>query len=155
MKSLIPSFWDKGVAEPFQSLHKEIDRVFNDFSKDLPAAFGKVGGAFPAIDVCETDQAVDVTVELPGVDEKDVEVVLTDRALTIKGEKKTESDRTEKDWHVVERAYGSFKRMIPLSFEAAPKSVEAHFDKGVLTVHVPKPPEEAEKANRIAIKTKH
>ncbi len=154
MKSLIPSFREKNVGDSFHSLHEEIDRVFNDFSKGVPAAFGKAGDRFPAIDVSETDKAVDITAELPGVDDGDVDVTLSDRALVIKGEKKTESDRTEKDWHVVERSYGAFKRMIPIPFDADPDAVEAHFENGVLTVHLPKPPEEAEKASRIAIKSK-
>jgi Hsp20/alpha crystallin family len=77
--------------------------------------------------------AIDLTAELPGAEEKDVDVTLADGMLTIRGEKKTERDEQDKDknWHVVERSYGSFSRIIPLPFDPDPGKVEAKFDKGV------------------------
>ena len=95
-----------------------------------------------------------MTAELPGVEEKDIELTLANGLLTIRGEKKTERDEkdTNKNWHVIERSYGAFSRSIALPFEPASDRVEAKFDKGVLWVHLPKPPEVASKQQRIAIK---
>jgi HSP20 family protein len=108
----------------------------------------------PKIDVAESKDAIDVTAELPGVDEKDVDVTLADGILTVRGEKKTGRDEQDKDknWHVVERSYGSFSRTIPLPFDPDPAKVEAKFDKGVLHVHLPKPAEVAKKQQKIEIK---
>ena len=94
----------------------------------------------PRVDVSETDTELKIEAELPGIDEKDVEVVLSDGRLTIKGEKKQEKEEKKKDYHMVERSYGSFARSIVLPFEADPDKVKATFAKGVLTVTVPKPP---------------
>jgi len=95
-----------------------------------------------------------VTAELPGVDEKDLDVTLINGMLTVRGEKRTERDEQDKDknWHVVERSYGSFSRAIPLPFDPDPAKVEAKFDKGVLRIHLPKPAEVAQKQQKIEIK---
>jgi len=95
-----------------------------------------------------------VTAELPGVDEKHLDVTLADGVLTVRGEKKTARDEQDKDknWHVVERSYGSFSRAIPLPFDPDPAKVEAKFDKGVLHIHLPKPAEVAKKQQKIEIK---
>jgi len=108
----------------------------------------------PKIDIAESKDAIDLAAELPGVDEKDVDVTLADGMLTIRGEKKSERDETdkEKNWHVVERSYGSFSRTISLPFDPDPAKVEAKFDKGVLHIHLPKPAEVAKKQQKIEIK---
>ena len=89
--------------------------------------------------------------DLPGVDEKDVEVVLSDGRLTIKGEKKLEKEEKKQDYYLHERSYGSFARSVALPFEADPDQVKASFAKGVLTVTVPKPPEVKAKQKKIPI----
>jgi len=91
---------------------------------------------------------------LPGVDEKDVDVTLADDVLTIRGEKKSEREEQDKDrnWHVVERSYGSFSRAIPLPFEPDAAKVEAKFDKGVLRIRLPKSEEVTKKEQKIEIK---
>jgi HSP20 family protein len=88
---------------------------------------------------------------LPGVGEKDVEVVLSEGRLTIKGEKKQEKEEKKKSYHLVERSYGSFARSIGLPFAADPDQVKASFAKGVLSVTVPKPPEVKAKEKKIPI----
>jgi HSP20 family protein len=95
-----------------------------------------------------------VTAELPGVDEKDLDVTLANEVLTIRGEKRTERDEEDKDknWHVVERSFGSFTRAIPLPFDPDATKVEARFDKGVLRIRLPKPGEVAKKQQKIEIK---
>ena len=115
----------------------------------LPPVAGM--GEAPRIDVSETDAELKIEAELPGVDEKDLEVVLSDGRLTIKGEKKAEKEEKKKDYHLVERSYGSFARSIGLPFEADPGQVKASFAKGVLTVTVPKPPEVKAKEKKIQI----
>jgi HSP20 family protein len=139
------------------SLFREIERTFEDFSRRSPLAgfpgFGE-GGMMPKIDVSEGKDAVEVMAELPGCSEKDIDVTLTEGLLTIRGEKKTERDETDKDknWQVVERSYGSFSRSIPLPFTPESGKVEAKFDKGVLRVKLPKPAEVAKKEKKIEIR---
>jgi HSP20 family protein len=160
----LPSLWrsrraggevlpSREIWEPFGSLRRDMERVFEDFSRDfgwgLPAAAG--AGMAPRVDVSETDTELKIEAELPGVEEKDVEVVLSEGRLTIKGEKKQEKEEKKKDYHMVERSYGSFARSIALPFQADPDKVKATFAKGVLNVTVPKPPEVKAKEKKIAI----
>src|SRR5262249_36924256 len=104
--------------------------------------------------IAESKDAIEVTAELPGVDEKDLGLTLANGILTVRGEKKSARDEQDKDknWHVVERSYGSFSRAIPLPFDPDPTKVEAKFDKGVLHIHLPKPAEVAKKQQKIEIK---
>jgi len=149
----LPSFFGRG-DDPFRSLFQEVQKTFEDFSRRTP--FGRFGSDMsPKIDVAESKDAVEVTAELPGVEEKDVDVTLVDDVLTIRGEKKTEREEqdADKNWHVEERSYGSFTRSIPLPFDPDPSKVAAKFDKGVLRIHLPKPPEAAKKEQKIQIKT--
>ena len=108
----------------------------------------------PKVDIAESKDAIEVTAELPGVDEKDLDVTLANGMLTVRGEKKSTRDEQDKDknWHVVERSYGSFSRTIPLPFDPDPAKVEAKFDKGILHIHLPKPAEVAKKQQKIEIK---
>jgi HSP20 family protein len=130
-----------------------MERLFEDFSRDVGWRPPTIAGTAvaPRIDVSETDTEIKIEAEMPGVDEKDVEVVLSNGRLTIKGEKKQEKEEKKKDYHVVERSYGSFARSIGLPFEADPGQVKASFAKGVLTVTVPKPPEVKAKEKKIPI----
>jgi HSP20 family protein len=107
----------------------------------------------PAINVAETKDAFEVTAELPGVDEKDIKVSLDDNQLVISGEKKAESTKEEKDWHVEERSYGSFYRSISLPFEPEDGAVDAHFDRGVLHLTIKKPAKAIKTTKTIDIKT--
>lgn len=107
----------------------------------------------PAIDVKETESGLVVTAELPGMTEQDVELSVEDDLLTIKGEKKSESSKEDKGWHVQERSYGAFVRTLQLPFAPKPEEVTAEFAKGVLTITIPRPPETAKPSSRIAIKS--
>ena len=155
-KSPTPSLWDPDRYEPFKSLHQEIDRVFDSFTEALPwagrnASGNGFGRLSPQIDLSETDKAVDVAVELPGVDEKDIDVTVTDEILTIKGEKKAETEDKGKDYHVVERSYGTFQRILALPCEVEADKVDAKFDNGVLKISLPKSPEAKSKSHKIKI----
>jgi HSP20 family protein len=109
------------------------------------------GVAVPRIDVSETDQDLKVFVELPGVDQNDVEITLTNDVLTIRGEKKAEHENQQHNYHVMERSYGSFARAIRLPFAVNPDQVQATFKDGVLSVALPKPAETQQKERRIQI----
>ena len=112
-----------------------------------------IGAGAPAISVAETNDALEVTAELPGVDEKDIKVSLDDNQLIISGEKKAESTKDEKYWHVEERSYGSFYRSMFLPFEPEDGAVDAHFDKGVLHLTIKKPAKAIKTTKTINVKT--
>ncbi len=153
-RSYLPSLFGRD-GDHLGSLFRDVERVFDDFSRRTPfAGFMGESGSMPKIDICEGKDAIDVTAELPGVEEKDIEVTLSNGVLTIRGEKKSERDETDKDknWHTVERSFGMFSRSISLPFDPEGGKVEAKFDNGVLRVHLPKPSEVAAKQQKIEIK---
>jgi HSP20 family protein len=144
-----------GASEPFPSLRRDMERLFEAFSRDFGWGAAAQGGAVtaPRIDVSETDSEIRIEAELPGVEEKDVEVVLSHGRLTIKGDKKQEKEEKKTDYHLVERSYGSFARSIGLPFEADPDQVKASFAKGVLRITVPKPAQVKASEKKIPIAT--
>ena len=153
-KESLPSTPAPRYADPFSALRGEIDRAFEGFFGNgsfgaLPRmSFGTpMGELSPQIDMKETDNSIVLSAELPGIDEKDVDVSLRDNVLTLKGEKKSEKTEDKEDYHMTERHYGSFQRAFRLPDSIDPDQVTAAFDKGVLTVNVPKR-EEAKKAER-------
>ena len=129
----------RGSGHPLATLHHEIDRLFDDMWRgfDRPV-FGELGRweglASPRVDVSEDEEAVRVSAELPGMGEDDVEVVLSDGRLTIKGEKKSEEEKSEEGYIYRERSYGTFQRSFPVGADIAADKVEAVFENGVLTV---------------------
>ena len=133
-------------------MFREVEKTFEDFSRRTPFARFATAALSPKIDVSEGKDGIDVTAELPGVDEKDIDVTVSEDVLTIRGEKKTERDEKEKNWHVVERSYGSFSRSIALPYLPDAAKVEAKFEKGVLRVHLPKSAEAARKEKKIEIR---
>lgn len=146
LRSLIPIGRSRDVARreysPFWSLQREIDRLFDDFTRGFPSfSMPATGGQelLPAMDVTETNNEIEVTAELPGLEEKDVQIDLADNVLTIRGEKKSERDEKTKDYRVVERSYGSFYRTLELPAGVDPDKIKASIDKGVLKVVIPKP----------------
>jgi len=131
-----PSLWAWN-DNPFMSLQREVERLFDDFSRGFPT-FGATE-LTPKMDVFETDKEFGLTAELPGLEEKDVEVNVTDNILTIRGEKKAEKEQKDKDYRMVERSYGSFARSVELPAGIDPDAIKATITKGVLKVTVPKP----------------
>lgn len=120
------------------SLQREIDRLFEDF---IPTP-GRQGAADVrcSMDLAETKDGLELTVELPGMDEKDVQVSVSDGLLTVSGEKRFETEEKDKNYHFVERGYGSFSRSVELPPGAKPEEVKATLSKGVLKVTVPTSP---------------
>lgn len=154
----LPAARAEGFAgDPFFRLQHEMNRLFDDAftGLQLPAAFRGEGedSRLPRIDVHEADHAIEIEAELPGVDEKDIDVQVADNLLTIRGEKKLErKDEKEGQYRVSERSYGSFTRSMTLPFDVDPEAVEATFKNGVLKLTLPKPAEAQAQARRIAIK---
>ena len=151
LKSLIPVGRQRGIARadnPFLSLQSEIDRLFDDFTRGFPS-FGNgmtTSVTVPTMDVAETDKEIEITAELPGLEEKDVQVNVADNILTIRGEKKAEKEQKEKNYRLIERSYGSFERSLELPEGINADAIKASIDKGVLKVVVPKPvPAQAKK----------
>jgi HSP20 family protein len=140
-KPIIPIGHNRDVARrgwsPFDVLQREIDRLFADFGRSLPAL--RAPSLTPTINVSETDKEIEITAELPGLEEKDVEVNVTDNVRTIRGEKKAEKEDKGKRYHVLERSYGAFARAFDLPDGIDPGAVKAVMAKGVLKVTVPKP----------------
>ncbi|WP_404404590.1 Hsp20/alpha crystallin family protein [Pelagibacterium halotolerans] len=130
------------------SLRNEIDRVFTDF----PAMwFDRNAAVLPEMDVHETEKEITVSIELPGVDQKDVDLSVTDQTLTVSGEKKSETETKDGENYRCERHYGSFSRSVTLPFRIDSKAVDAAFDKGVLKIKVKKPAEYTATAQKIEI----
>jgi HSP20 family protein len=140
--------------DPFTAFRRQVDRVFDSFVSPVePRSFAPRGSAgWLPLDLNETAQAYMVTAELPGIDEKDVEVTLKDNTLTIRGEKRDERGGEESDRVYIERSYGRFERTIPFDTEVDADMVQASARNGVLTVTLPKNPQAHDKTRRIEVK---
>jgi HSP20 family protein len=152
---------------PFESLRQEIDRLFNDFGMSgwQPFPFRRPSWAtepvfqremtwptMPAVDVTDSEKAYEITAELPGMDEKSIEVKVADGNLTIKGEKEEETEEKKKDYYMRERRFGSFERSFEVPESVDLNKIEASFKKGVLTVTLPKKAEAQKPAKKIEVK---
>ncbi|MDJ1008117.1 MAG: Hsp20/alpha crystallin family protein [Paracoccaceae bacterium] len=151
----LPSLFSAEIeANPFlHSLHKEIDRVFDRFRDPEATSASDLAGkrVLPALDIAETDDAIEITAELPGVAVEDLDVSITDGVLTLKGEKSVSREEKEKDYHLVERQYGAFRRSVPLGFTPDEGKVETRFSDGVLKLKIAKPDTPETKTQKIAI----
>ncbi|HEY7296548.1 MAG TPA: Hsp20/alpha crystallin family protein [Xanthobacteraceae bacterium] len=151
---------------PFENLHRQIDRLFEDFDRDFwrmpwrPSMLDVepfwrrelTAHATPAVDIAEKENAYEVTADLPGLEDKDVEVELSNGSLTIKGQKHEEKEEKKKDYYVQERHFGSFERSFSVPEDVDPEKIEASFKKGVLTLTLPKKPEAQKPAKKIEVK---
>jgi len=136
--SLIPAGSDLMGGDPFLSLQRRMNRLFDDmFRTGMPTAVsgGEEGGmVMPQMNVSETDSEIRITAELPGVSEKDVDITLDDDMLTIRGEKRMEKKSDKENYHVVERSFGQFRRTLRVPHSIDPDQVQASVENGVLTV---------------------
>jgi HSP20 family protein len=139
--------------DPFSTMRREMDRLFNEFRGVGGGPYAAEAGFAPAVNVKQTENGVEVTAELPGIDEKNIEVSLADNALTIRGEKKEEKDEKGEGWFVSERSFGSFMRTVPLPVEVDQAKASAQFKNGVLTVTLPAAADTERKAKKIAVKS--
>lgn len=146
LKSLIPfggtGGLSRGSDDPFTSLRREMDRMFDDFTRGwhVPAALSTNGFLTPKMNVAETDRGLEITAELPGIDQKDIEVDVADGVLTVMARHKDEKEERDekKHFHIVERTSGTFLRRLAVPFPPDEDKVEAHFENGVLKIVVPR-----------------
>jgi len=141
---------------PLSVVQKEMNRLFDDFFRGFDVApframRERLGTFSPSLDVKEDEKAIAVHAELPGMDEKDVEVLLAENTLTLKGEKKEEKEDKGENYYHMERTYGSFHRVIPLTVGIDVKKVKATFKNGVLMVKLPKTEEAKMKGKKIPV----
>lgn len=157
-KPWLPAAWGGRELDPFRGFRTQLDSLFEDW-------FGRsMGGTLaPRVDVSETPKEIVLKVELPGVDEKDIDVSLSGNQLTIKGEKKSEQEEKKEGesagddgrvFHRVERSFGAFQRTMTVPFDVEPDKVAADFKDGVLTITLPKPEGAGEQpqSHRIEVK---
>lgn len=163
VRDLIP--WGRSTTQParreadqspFLSLHREVNRLFDDFFRGFevgpsgaraPSAFS---GGWPSLEVSDDEKAIRITAELPGMGLDDVEVLLEDGVLTLRGEKRAQNEDSAR--HFSERFYGRFERRVQLGYEVEEDKVEAQFKNGVLTVTLPKSAKAQSRVRRIGIK---
>jgi HSP20 family protein len=155
-----------GEWRPFDSLRREVERLFDDFGRGWAWSpfrtpifgmepFGRrelTSGRAPIVDVAEHANGYEITAELPGMEEKDIELTVSNDVLTIKGERKEEKEEKNKDYHISERRYGSYQRSFRLPEGVDDSKIEAKFKNGLLTVTLPKTAEAQKKSKKIEVK---
>ncbi len=149
--SLAPGGVASEPASPFLTLHREMNRLFDDVFSGFGGVPSLAGRSFgwPNLEVAEAEGALRVSAELPGLDDNDVELLIADGVLTLKGGKRAETTDTARGYS--ERSYGRFERSIALPFAVQEDKAEARFRNGVLTVTLPRAAEAPERRRRIAI----
>lgn len=145
-------------ATPLTALQRQMNRLFDDFFGDFALSpfegwNASASGFVPRMNVSESDKEIEVTAELPGMEQKDVEVLLEDGRLTLRGEKKMEKEEKEDRYYHLESSYGSFSRSVEVGEDIDPDQVQASFRNGVLTIRLPKTRPEPTQRKRIEIKT--
>lgn len=169
VKTAAPAPARREISHPLSDLRAEMDRLFDRFSSGFPSLsmgrdlfdwdpFRTSGGTFsvtaPHVDVSETDKGYEISAELPGMTEKDINVEVKDDVLTLSGEKKEESEKEEKDYHVSERRFGSFRRSFRLPSGVNQDKLSADFKNGVLKVVLPKSAKSHKKSRKVDVKAK-
>ncbi|RKY10760.1 MAG: Hsp20/alpha crystallin family protein [Planctomycetota bacterium] len=149
----IQNEYDNAIGSFYREINGLMDRFFRgfDIAPWSPNELAS-GGFMPHVDVKEDEKKIQVTAELPGMDEKDIEVTLKDDFLVVQGEKREETEDKGKDYYHSECRYGSFHRAIPLSAEVDESKVEAKFKKGVLNITLPKTAEAQQRRKKVEIK---
>lgn len=144
---------------PFESLRSEIDRLFDDFTPSVwrrpfnSLSFSKFSPSItsPAIDLVEKDTGYEITAELPGMDQKDIEIQFSSNVLTIKGEKQENKDEKKGEYYVSERRYGSFRRSFQVPQGVDADKIAASFKSGLLTIDLPKSAEAQKSERKISV----
>lgn len=175
LKEMVPWRWGglrrwDDEDRPFESffremdsLHKEMDRLFEDFWKgsgrhamtapwQSTLAQWSRGEVMPRVDETEDEKAFHIEVELPGMDRDDVDITLSNGLLTIRGEKKREEEEKGKDFYRKERSFGAFRRSLPIPADVDESKIDASFKKGVLYIELPKTEEARKKVTHIDVK---
>lgn len=148
----VPALYRDGQHNPVFSLHREVGRLFDDMSRsfDSLGSLPAFHSSWPRVEISETAGDIKVTAEIPGIEDKDLEILLDDDVLTLRGEKRAENEDKERQFS--ERHYGRFERRIRLGYEIEQDKIDACFRNGVLTVVLPKSERAQSQVKRIAIK---
>lgn len=156
-QSLLEPRSDAGGSAFLPTFQKEMNRLFDQFRSgifapdgDVPSLFSEA--TFPAVDVVDTGDALEISAEVPGVKEDELDVSITGEVLILKGEKSSDHEKTEDNYHLIERRYGSFRRQIPLGFAPQEGAVEANFKDGILKLTIARPDEAKSDVQKIKIK---
>jgi len=151
-RSRAPAAYRGGeVVSPFAALQQEMNRLFDEAFVGFGMPAGQMGlsGGWPKVEISEAEKDIRVSFELPGAEEKDIEVLLDEGDLVVRGEKRSETE--DKERRFTERFYGHFERRIPLGQDVKEGDIRAEFRNGVLTVTMPKPERAEQKAKRIPV----
>jgi len=148
--------WEPREMEPIHALRNKVDHLFEDFTRGWPRAFfsgtlpSGSSSYLPSVDLKETDATYTLTADLPGIAKDDLKVNITERAVTIEGERKEEKEKSHKGYHLKESSYGAFRRSVALADEILADKAKATLKDGVLTLVLPK----AKQARRKEIEIK-
>jgi len=160
LSTLTPWKWNernqlaRASHDPISSLQRELNQLLEGFFDDSPFKFAERGGAAlmaPKLDISETDKELHITAELPGLKEEDIDVEFAGDYVKIRGEKKDERDEKEHNFHRVERSFGMFERVVPISAQVDREKAQATYKNGVLTITLPKT-ESAPSTQKITVK---
>lgn len=160
----VPTF-ESEFMQPLMGLRDQIEDMFGRYSHDWSSRWPRLGQLWdiepssvmkglersPVVDMSETDKGYEITAEFPGMDEKDLDVNVTDDVLTIAGEKREEYEEKKKGYFLQERRYGQFRRSLRLPQDAEADKINARFDKGVLKVEIPKAADAKQKGRKINV----
>ncbi len=162
MRSLTPWRWGRphvpaAQTSPLDLFQQEMNRLFDDFFKGFGVRTlggeGEAAGTFvPQIDMAEDTKEIKVTAELPGMDEKSIDINVSKDVLTLKGKKEEQKEQKGEQMYYAERSFGSFTRVIPLPAEVNPDKAEATFSKGILNITLPKIQKEKQAHKKIEVK---
>lgn len=160
----LPAF-ESEMLRPLMGLRNQIEDMFDRYFHGWPSRMPHLGEMWdiepgfgpkgfersPRVDMTETDKGYEIAAELPGLEDEDLDVNVTDDVLTISGEKREEHEQKEKDYYVQERRYGRFSRSLRLPQDADAGNIKAHFDKGVLKVDIPRTRKPKKKGRKISV----
>ena len=156
-----PSYSEENYLNPIVQLHQEMDKLFENtfrgfgfspFRSELFKPLTTSGLLKPQVDIGANDKEYTITVEVPGVSEKDVQVEVANNIMTIKGEKKQEKEEKDKDFYRIERSYGSFQRVLSLPDDADQADIKATFKNGILKVKMPRKALPASEVKQVDVK---
>lgn len=157
-RQTLPSFFqdEKSELPFFHNFQREMEGLLGRFrgapSTTVADMIGATSGQLmPALDIAETDDEIEITAEIPGVSEDDLDISVSNGVLTLKGTKHSNHKEHDKDYHLVERRYGSFRRQVPLGFSPEGGAVTASFDDGILKLTIKKPEQAKAAVQKIEI----
>ncbi|AKI97320.1 Hsp20/alpha crystallin family protein [Kosmotoga pacifica] len=139
------------LFKPFEELHREIDRLFDEAFRGLGTGNKRTEGFLPEVDIYETDDSIVIEMDVPGIKKNDLKIKLEDGILTISGEKKYEKKEKSKSYHLIERGFGSFSRSFRVPDTIDHTKIKANYDNGVLKIELPKKEEAKKEAVEIKI----